>query len=152
MKSLILTCFAISTLVSCSLKKTADNTDTLPKDIALKPEIALTQEQERENMAVLIKEIDSIISKESCTDASEWKFTAIGSKPCGGPSSYIAYPVKMQEEILSKVSDFTAMQSAFNLKYGLMSDCAIVPAPVEIKCEDGKAILFGGNLEKEIAE
>lgn len=151
MKHLLIIGISVLTLTACSSRKAVDE-DTLPKDIALKPETSLTQDQKRANMAVLIKEIDLIISKESCNDVAEWKFTPIGSKPCGGPSSYIAYPIKMEEEVLTKVINFTAMQSAFNLKYGLMSDCAMVPEPAGIKCVDGKAVLVGGNLENEIAE
>ena len=125
--------------------------DTLPKDISLKPDNIILQQEQKQAMSDLIKDIDSLIQKESCEDATNWEFTAIGSKPCGGPSSYIAYPKKLAGEILPKVADLTAKQMAFNKKYGMMSDCAFISEPTGIKCEDGKAVLVRDS-EVTIAE
>lgn len=152
MKNLLLIAISTLTLASCSSKKKIADEETLPKDIALKPENTFSHEEEQVQMKNLIKEIDSLITTESCSDPEEWKFTAIGSKACGGPVSYIAYPIKLEEELLPKVAQFTAMQTAFNTKYKMMSDCAVVLPPVEIKCENGKAILIGDHSEKKEAE
>jgi hypothetical protein len=40
-------------------------------------------------------EINQLATSQNCTNASDWKFTPIGSKPCGGPMSYIAYSRKI---------------------------------------------------------
>ncbi|MDQ0478091.1 MULTISPECIES: hypothetical protein [Chryseobacterium] len=149
MKHLLIITISLLSLVSCSSKKRVTDVETLPKDIALKPEDHFSQQADQIEMKNLIKEIDSLISTEKCADAKDWKFTAIGSKACGGPSSYIAYPVKLEDQILPKVTQFTSMQSAFNLKYGLMSDCVMVLPPAEIRCENGKAVLTGNHSEKE---
>ena len=112
--------------------------ETLPKDIALKPDNNYVQQEDYKKLSVMIQEIEAEIAKETCTDASEWRISPIGSKPCGGPSSYIAYPIKIENEILPKIKNVTQMQSAFNQKYGIISDCAVVPAPSGIRCENGK--------------
>lgn len=148
MKPFIIIAISIFTLSACSSKKAALDEETLPKDIALKPHDHFAQDEEQVQMKNLVKEIDSLISTEICTNAADWKFTAIGAKPCGGPSSYIAYPEKLEEEVLPKITQLTSMQSAFNIKYNLTSDCAVVMPPVEIRCENGKAILVGDRLEK----
>ncbi len=119
--------------------------ETLPKDVALKPDNNLLQQSDREKLSAMIKEIESEIGKEKCTDETLWRISPIGSKPCGGPSSFIAYPVKIENEILLKIKNFTDAQSAFNKKYGLVSDCAVVPAPSGIRCEGGKLVLIGSN-------
>lgn len=142
MKNLWILGFAILSLSACKNRSSVENTDTLPKDIALKPDNNISQQTEREQLATLIKEIESLAQSVPCTDASEWKYTAIGAKPCGGPSSYIAYPIKLETEILQKVQVFTEKQSAFNTKYGLISDCMLVLPPSGIRCEDNKAILI----------
>lgn len=152
MKHLILTAISVVTLASCSSKKGIVQEETLPKDIALKPDNNFTQEDDQLRMKSLIQEIDSLIGAEPCTDIANWKFTAIGARACGGPSSYIAYPVQLEDEILPKVTQFTSMQSTFNTKYGMMSDCAIILPPAEIACENGKAVLIGDRLEKEEAD
>ena len=89
----------------------------------------------------MIREIEALIALEPCTDPAQMKLAAIGAKPCGGPSSYIAYPSKLEAQILPKIEHFTQMQSAFNKKYNLMSDCSMVMPPAGIRCENGKAVL-----------
>ena len=152
MKHLLIIAISVLTFVSCSSKKGIIEEETLPKDIALKPDNNFTQEDDQRLMKSLIQEIDSLIGAEPCTDIANWKFTAIGSKACGGPSSYIAYPVQLEDEILPKVTQFTSMQSTFNTKYGMMSDCTIVLPPAEITCENGKAVLIADRLDKEQVE
>ncbi len=140
MKSYIILSSIVLTLTACT-SRNAENPDNLPKDISLKPENNHSQQQDREMLAVMIKDIEDQIAKVSCNDASQWKYAAIGAKPCGGPSSYIAYPVELEDELLPKIETFTQMQSAFNKKYQLMSDCMLVQPPTEIECVDGKAVL-----------
>ena len=148
MKNVLIIAISALTLASCSSKKAVIDEETLPKDIALKPNNNFTQEDEQRDLKNLIVEIETQISAETCTDPTEWKFAAIGSKPCGGPSSYLAYPLKLENEILPKITHFTSMQNAFNIKYNLTSDCAMVLPPVEIRCEDGKAVLIGGSIRE----
>ncbi|MGZ5264616.1 MAG: hypothetical protein ACXWBY_04675 [Kaistella sp.] len=152
MKNLLIISIALLSLASCKAKKSVENADTLPKDISLKPENNMSQQEDQQALSALIKEIDAIIATEPCADPAEWKFSAIGAKPCGGPSSYVAYPVKLEDEILPRIERFTAMQSAFNTKYNLMSDCAMVMPPSEIRCENGKAVLVRGNSEVSEAQ
>lgn len=152
MKHFLIIAISVLTFASCSSKKGIIEEETLPKDIALKPDNNFTQEDDQRQMKNLIQEIDSLIGAEPCTDVANWKFTAIGAKACGGPSSYIAYPVQLEDEILPKVTQFTSMQSTFNTKYGMMSDCAIVLPPAEITCENGKAVLIGDRSDNGQAE
>lgn len=146
MKNILFVPFLIITVLSCSAKKAEKEPETLPKDIALKPENNFNQQIEREKLSGLIKEIDSLVATENCSDPSEWRSSPIGAKPCGGPSSYIAYPIKMEDEILAKIKTFTTMQADFNKKYQLMSDCAVVPPPAGITCEGGKAVLVKSSF------
>ena len=145
MKNLLIIGIAVATLFSCKAKKSAENPDNLPKDISMKPENNLSQQDDRQALTALVKEIETITAGENCTDPAAWKFSAIGAKPCGGPASYIAYPVSLEDQMLLKIQHFTAMQSAFNKKYNLVSDCAMVMPPSGIKCENGKAVLVSGN-------
>lgn len=151
MKNVIIVGVAVLSLSSCLSKKSSANADKLPKDIALKPENNLSQQQDRENLNFYIKEIDSLANSEICNDASDFSFAAIGAKPCGGPSSYIAYPKKLESEILPKIEKFTAMQVTFNKKYQMISDCMMVMPPSEIVCQEGKAVLIGsGSSNAEV--
>ncbi len=152
MKNYFIISLLLLMLASCKTNKSVKEPETLPKDIALKPENNYSQQLEGEKMSQLIKEIDSIIAAEQCTDVREWRSTPVGSKACGGPASYLAYPIKLEDKILPKIALFTSLQSDFNRKYGMMSDCAIVPPPAGIKCENGNAILVRGSEEIDVPQ
>lgn len=87
----------------------------------------------------LYKDIEKTAQQFTCENAGEWKFTAIGSKACGGAASYIAYAVKIDEStFLKKVEQFTKLQADYNKKYGVFSDCSLVIQPKGVTCENGK--------------
>ncbi|MBW8362635.1 MAG: hypothetical protein K0M56_10675 [Kaistella sp.] len=143
MKYFIIAALAAISFSSCSAKKAVENPDNLPKDISLKPE--RTYEEDQKNMLAMRAEIESMINAETCSDTSDWRLSPIGSKPCGGPNAYIAYPIKIEEKILPKIKAYTEVNSAYNKKRGLMSDCALVTSPSGINCENGRAVLASAN-------
>ncbi|MGZ5285190.1 MAG: hypothetical protein ACXWB4_06015, partial [Kaistella sp.] len=77
MKNLLIISIALLSLASCKAKKSVENADTLPKDISLKPENNMSQQEDQQALSALIKEIDAIIATEPCADPAEWKFSAI---------------------------------------------------------------------------
>ncbi len=93
----------------------------------------------------LHNEIDSLASSYPCHDAAEWRFTAIGEKPCGGPAGYVAYSTEMDTAgFLNKVEIYTERQRVYNAKWNVVSDCAVLAPPSRIICDDGKAKLVRG--------
>ena len=143
MKNFLLLIVILLPFTACKTK--VINTDTLPKDVSLKPENNLSQQEDRQHLSSLIREIEMQIQSVSCDDAADWAFSPIGAKPCGGPTSYIAYPKNMESHILPEIKRFTEMQSAFNKKYNLTSDCMMVAPPKGVKCIDGEAVLVNEN-------
>ena len=143
MKKAVLALVISSAIIGCKSKKVQN----LPKDIALKPPHEKQIDADREAIAGLKKNIDSLANSVICTDPAEWRISPIGSKPCGGPAAYMAYPIKVEKEILPEIEEYTHQQADFNRRNRLMSDCAIVPAPSGIKCEGGKAVLIKGTAD-----
>lgn len=91
----------------------------------------------------LYEKIISISESKTCTNSSDWKFTAIGSKACGGPTGYIAYSNQINEsEFLNLVNQFTELQENYNRQNNIGSDCAFVSPPAGIICENGKPVLL----------
>lgn len=129
-------------VTACSTRKAPQN---LPKDVALKPPHEQQIDIDRENIKDIRSQIDSLAGSMVCTDAAEWRISPIGSKPCGGPAAYLAYPIKLEDKILPKIQQYTQQQSDFNRKNKLVSDCAITPMPSGIRCENGKAVLIKGG-------
>ena len=79
----------------------------------------------------------------SCEDNTEWRFAGLGSKPCGGPTGYIAYSIRIDTvDFLGRLRDYNEAVRAKNEREGLISDCAIEPAPFGVQCQDGTAVLI----------
>lgn len=102
----------------------------------------MSQEQEAQNLNRMFSEIESLALSESCNDSSNWTFTSIGSKACGGPVGYIAYSLNIDTELfLDKINEHKIAQQEFNKKWGIMSDCSLPSEPYRVECENGKAVL-----------
>jgi len=164
MKTAIPFLIIIFCLSSCSSSKNVD-TENLPKDIALKPR----KEETHHDPIVIIdtgnetvvtlnqleqlnNEIETLINSKMCDDASKWRISPLGAKPCGGPTSYIAYPKELENEVMNKITKYNSMSALYNKQNGLMSDCALVPPPSGIKCENGKPVLEKAKPSKDIVE
>ena len=138
-------------IISC--KPAAVDPELLPKDIAFKPKrdtivspsnpINSTPRAEitMERLQEMKAEILALISQESCEDPSQWRISPMGSKPCGGPSEYIAYPKKIEDQLLPKIQRFTGANSRYNRINNLVSDCNVITPPTRIVCENGSAVL-----------
>lgn len=97
------------------------------------------REKNELEMSNLRKEIEKMSNQVSCENPADWKFVAIGSKPCGGAAGYIAYSNKINEALfLEKVAIFNQKQQAFNVKWNLISDCMALLPPKSIDCVNGK--------------
>lgn len=105
-------------------------------------------------LARLYSEIESLSKQRPCEDAAEWSYTEIGSKPCGGPSGYIAYSTQIDTEyFLDRVELYTTLQREFNEKWGVSSDCAAEPTPIGVECVDGEArLIYTESQEPEEPE
>ncbi|MFN3997832.1 hypothetical protein [Algoriphagus sp.] len=87
------------------------------------------------------KEIQALSESVTCTNSSEWRFTPMGSKACGGPIKYIAYHQSIEQKFLDLVTQYTKLQAEYNQKNNVISDCMLVASPKSVTCEGGKAIL-----------
>jgi hypothetical protein len=98
-----------------------------------------SQSEDDAKLKTMMAEIKALSEKESCSNAAEWHFIAIGAKACGGPAAYIAYSEKLDTAAFTKkVRVYTKAQEDFNKKYNIASDCMAVIPPKIIICEDGK--------------
>jgi hypothetical protein len=131
--------FSSFALISC---KTASDINTnLPKDISERPADEGSQKYDEAALDKLKLVIEEEIGKEKCTDPAEWTYAPMGSKSCGGPQFYIAYPKKLEAKILPKIKEYTSREEAFNKKYNIQSNCTVMGQPAGIRCNGDKAEL-----------
>ncbi|MGO3109720.1 MAG: hypothetical protein ACTIJ8_14750 [Sphingobacterium sp.] len=101
------------------------------------------QNADREALDKLKQQIEAMVQGVPCTDPAQWSIAALGNKACGGAMSYIAYPSTIDtEEFLALIERYTRGEDEFNAKYNIISDCMAIPAPQDVRCEDGKPVFI----------
>lgn len=111
------------------------------------------QQRDRELLAEMLKDIRDAVDTVECSDGSEWDFTAIGSKACGGPQDYLAYPLSIDTgEFMDRVRQYTKAEQEYNVTYKIISTCDVVAPPTDVECEDGKPKLVYGQRSPEDSE
>ena len=98
-------------------------------------------EMEAQKIAYEYDQIKSIASSTSCTDASQWTFYAIGSKACGGPEGYIAFPKNIASTLIPRIDAYTQSRKDFDQRWNAYSNCSFALAPSKVDCVNGKAEL-----------
>lgn len=120
---------------------------------ACKDTMKNSMKEDQARLDLQLKEIQkmSVAEQAACQNASEWRFTAIGEKGCGGASGYITYPAKIDTiAFMNKVKAYTNEQHEFNKKWNVTSDCSLILAPKGITCENGKPKLVFNLKDKEL--
>ena len=84
------------------------------------------------------QEIQNYINGFSCSESVGCGFIAFGSKPCGGPRTYLLFSnsvnlTKLQE----MVKNYNEMDELYNIQTGAVSDCMYALPPTEVKCVNG---------------
>ncbi|MBZ9612415.1 hypothetical protein [Rheinheimera maricola] len=102
------------------------------------------------NLNAMRGEIIALIGDAKADSIEQCRVVGFGSKPCGGPASYIALSVKdsNETELMARIANYNAAAKAENERLGRMSDCAVVPKPTVV-LQNGVCTLQagGGNTE-----
>jgi hypothetical protein len=89
-----------------------------------------------------LEELHGMIKKEigtpTANEPSQCNLIGFGSKPCGGPWSYLVYSTAKTDDSRLKqlVSEFNELAKKINEERGLFSDCAVTPKP-KVEFVDG---------------
>ncbi|MEP0263404.1 hypothetical protein [Dokdonia sp.] len=105
-------------------------------------DVILNQQEDLEMLEEMLAEIVAL-ANEPCTDADVWDYTAYGSKACGGPQGYIAYPTTIDvDAFLILVESYTTEEAVYNANYGIVSTCDVPAEPIDIICENEEPVLI----------
>jgi hypothetical protein len=96
------------------------------------------QQSDSERLEDLHGMIKKEIGTPSANEPSQCNLIGFGSKPCGGPSSYLVYSTAKTNDSRLKqlVSEFNQLAKKINEERGLFSDCAVTPKP-KVEFVDG---------------
>ncbi|GAA4803071.1 hypothetical protein [Litoribaculum gwangyangense] len=101
----------------------------------------MTQDEDKEMLLSLKQDIEALANTSVCNESTECKYIPLGSKPCGGPWSYLVYSTSIDTETLeTMVANYNQKEAEYNTKYGIVSDCALVNPPSEIVCGNNSCV------------
>ena len=97
----------------------------------------LTYEEERAELDIYKDDIEDLAATSICNDTTECLFVGFGSKPCGGPWTYLVYTNSIDvDQLLLWVNDYNQLEQELNEKWGIISDCSVTPSPLGFECID----------------
>lgn len=84
------------------------------------------------------KEIQNYINSFNCSEESGCGFIAFGSKPCGGPRTYLLFSNRVDlEKLQQMVKNYNELDEEYNKQTNAVSDCMVQLPPTEVKCING---------------
>jgi hypothetical protein len=99
----------------------------------------LGKEDDLAELNSLKEEIELLVDTSICSENSDCDSIAFGSKACGGPKTYLVFSTSINVELLQqKVATYNALETAFNQKWGIISDCMVILPPTSVECINGK--------------
>lgn len=113
-----------------------------PEQALAQEEAEPTQEQDFARLAAIKKKTEELLGEPRCSKSSECAAVAFGSKPCGGPWTYLVYSRMSVDEdaLLEIVKEYNQFNRDVNERHGLISDCMLVTEP-RLDCVNGVCVV-----------
>jgi hypothetical protein len=94
-------------------------------------------------------EIQRLVGNASCRDDTQCRALAMGSKPCGGPESYMAWSTAVTSDaraLDAAAQRYKEARQARNQRLGLVSDCSVIAEPT-MRCVPTPGDALGGRCQ-----
>lgn len=99
--------------------------------------VALTCDQRLELLNELSIDIEDLVNASECSEAFECRYIAFGSKPCGGPWTYLIYTTSIDTlQLQGLVQEYNDLNNNYNLNCDIASDCSVAVPPSGFECID----------------
>jgi len=91
-------------------------------------------------------ELNSLIADNQCDTSEQCRVTPVGSRACGGPSSFAVYSTKTANEtdVLAQSKKITSLESHYNAQNEMMSICQHLTTP-STQCVENKCVKLEGS-------
>ncbi len=97
---------------------------------------------DEEALETLHQQILALIGEPRCENIVHCRLLALGSKPCGGPSEYLAYSsiVGRRDVLEAKAYEYGFLQEEVNRSRGAVGTCDVLAQP-RVACVNGRCTL-----------
>ncbi len=94
------------------------------------------------------EQLNQLIDDPRCDNSSQCKVLPVGSRACGGPSSFIVYSTKTADtaEVEKLAKDITALEKRFNAVNDMMSICQHLTTP-STQCSNNTCVKIDGSAQ-----
>ena len=87
--------------------------------------------------------IENYINTFSCSESLGCNYIAFGSKPCGGPRTYLVFSNTINlPQLQTMVTEYNEMDHLRNIQTNAVSDCSVPSPPNEIGCVNGVCMII----------
>ena len=95
-------------------------------------------------LQAMYQDIYGLAQDRSCIDPSACASLPLGSKPCGGPWTYLVYSKERvaEVELLAKVTQLGVYEGEYNREYRVLSTCDLAQ-PANPGCVNGVCVDLG---------
>lgn len=145
--SILTAIFAVS-VIACSDAATEQSTQL--KKAQVKASVAEPIKQvgnvDRSAINQAHSKLNQLISNTECDSSSQCQAIAVGSRACGGPSSYAIFSSKNvnSDEVTKLASEITTLESQYNAANDMMSICQHLTKPAT-QCVANKCVKVPGS-------
>ncbi|GAA60961.1 hypothetical protein P20652_2833 [Pseudoalteromonas sp. BSi20652] len=91
-------------------------------------------------------ELNTLITDKQCDTSTQCRVIAVGSRACGGPSSFVVYSTNAasEEQVTILGEKITKLESNYNSQKGMMSICQHLTTP-STQCVENKCVKLEGS-------
>jgi len=110
--------------------------------VVLGDEKASSASSDEQALKAVRGEIVGLIGEPRCANLVHCRVLALGARPCGGPSEYLAYSslTANRETIEAKAYEYSFLEEEVNRSKAAVGSCDVLPPP-RAACVDGHCTL-----------
>ncbi|WP_440054640.1 hypothetical protein ACSLBF_00185 [Pseudoalteromonas sp. T1lg65] len=154
MKKIALYLFTIAALTACQTdvssndehQTSAENTESTANSAEQQSASKLLKDVSQDDIGKAMAALELLVENKHCDNDNQCKVIAVGSRACGGPSSYHVFSTQNGnvKEITAQAEAITKLESHYNAQKQMMSICQHLAEP-STQCLNNKCVKLEGN-------
>ena len=114
----------------------------LAPPLVFSDEVTASASSDEQALKTVHGEIVRLIGEPRCANLVHCRVLALGSRPCGGPSEYLAYSSLTANRVTleAKAYEYSFLEEEVNRSNRAVGSCEVLPPP-RATCVDGRCTL-----------